>query len=307
MELHQMRYFTSVARDGSFTKAAKRLNMAQPPLSRHIHQLEQRLGVKLFERGRRPLRLTEAGRFVYEHALGILDRAESIDIMTRKVGQIESGQLGIGFVSSVLYGPLPDLVRRFQATYPDLRVDMVELSSVEQVSALKEGRIDVGFGRLHVDDPTVQREVLTEEPLVAALPISHPLLDRLGPLSSGDLSSQMLIIYPSNAQPSYADEVLSILEQRGIVGNINRRVRDVQTALGLVAAGVGITLVPTAISRLPWGNVVYRPLQDPGAKSPVIMFRRGRDDSRKIAALLPFVREGYRPEGDISVLVSPDV
>ena len=306
MNLRQLRYFTSVVRAGSFSKAASRLNMAQQPLSRQIHHLEEELEVKLFEPGCRPLCLTDHGRFVYERALDVLDRAESIRTLARRAGSIESGQLRIGFVGSVLYGPLPDMVRRFRAAYPGLCIDMVELPSIEQVSALKEGRIDVGFGRLNVDDAIVVREILVEEPLVAALPIGHTLLHSLGPLPLKELRSQTLILYPTGLPLSYADEVLSFLEQRGVVGNMTRETRDVQTALGMVAAGVGISLVPAAVSRSPRENVVYRTLEDPAAISPVVMFRRGDDNSHGVAALLPLVRQGYRAGREISGSAFPD-
>jgi DNA-binding transcriptional LysR family regulator len=294
MELRHLRYFVAVVREGSVTRAAKKLNMAQPPLSRQIHQLEEELGVLLLERGSRPLRTTEAGRFFHEHALYILDRTEAMLMMTRRVGQIQEGRFGIGFVGSILYGPLPNMVRRFGATYPNLKIDMLELSSVQQVSALKEGQIDVGFGRLHVDDPVIQREVLMEEPLVAALPIGHPLLDHAGPLRLEDLISQPLIVYPAKPRPSYADQVLSILQERGLKPNLFREVRELQTALGLVAAAVGVSLVPAAVQRLRRDDVVYRPLQDATATSPIIMCYRMHDNSREIAALLHLVRELYQ-------------
>ena len=250
MELRHLRYFVAAVREGSVTRAAKKLNMAQPPLSRQIHQLEEELGVLLFERGSRPLRPTEAGRFFYEHALSVLDRTEAMLIMTRRLGQIQRGRFEIGFVGSILYGPLPNMVRRFHATFPDLKVEMLELSSVQQVSALKEGQIDVGFGRLHVEDSAVQREVLLEEPLVAALPIGHSLLDHAGPLRLEDLVSHPLIVYPSKPRPSYADQVLSILHERGLRPSLFREVRELQTALGLVAAAIGVSLVPAAVQRL---------------------------------------------------------
>jgi LysR family transcriptional regulator, benzoate and cis,cis-muconate-responsive activator of ben and cat genes len=210
MELRHLRYFVAVVREASVTRAAKRLNMAQPPLSRQIAQLEDELGVPLFERGSRPLRTTEAGRFFYEHALSVLDRTEAMLMMTRRVGQITKGGLGIGFVGSTLYGPLPDMVRRFHATYPDVHVDMLELSSVEQVQALKEGRIEVGFGRLHVEDPAVERTVLMEEPLVAALPIGHPLLDQAGPLRLSDLNR----VYFENRSFSASGLRVSLTQRR---------------------------------------------------------------------------------------------
>src|SRR4029077_17232060 len=108
MELRHLRYFVAAVREGSVTRAARQLNMAQPPLSRQIQQLEEELGVPLRERGSRPLRVTDAGRFFYEHALSILDRAEALKMMTRRVGQIGRGRFGIGFVGSILYGPLPE-------------------------------------------------------------------------------------------------------------------------------------------------------------------------------------------------------
>src|SRR3954451_17045266 len=275
MELRHLRYFVAAVREGSVTRAAKKLNMAQPPLSRKIHQLEEELGVLLLERGSRPLRPTEAGRFFYEHALSVLDRTEAMLMeamlmMTRRLGQIERGRFGTGFVGSILYGPLPNMVHRFHATFPDLKVEMLELSSVQQVSALKEGQIDVGFGRLHVEDSAVQREVLLEEPLVAALPIGHSLLDHAGPLRLEDLVSHPLIVYPSKPRPSYADQVLSILHERGLRPSLFREVRELQTALGLVAAAIGVSLVPAAVQRLRRDDVVvYRPIDDGSATSPI--------------------------------------
>jgi DNA-binding transcriptional LysR family regulator len=136
------------------------------------------------------------------------------------------------------------MIRRFQSTYPSIHIDMQELTSVQQVTALREGSIDVGFGRLHVEDPTIQREVLIEEPLVVALPIGHSLLDRAEPLTFAALISAPLIVYPVAPRPSYADQVLSLLKQRGLKPALVREVRELQTALGLVAAGVGVVLFP---------------------------------------------------------------
>src|SRR5215213_6747663 len=286
MELRHLRYFVAAVREGSVTRAAKTLNMAQPPLSRQLQQLEEELGAVLIERGSRPLRVTDAGRFFYEHALSILDRAEALKMMTRRVGQIDKGRFG-----SILYGPLPGMIRRFHATYPDLDIEMLELTSVQQVSALKEGQIDIGFGRLHVDDPAIEREVLIEEPLVAALPIGHPLLDDPGPLRLDELVLQPLIVYPSKPRPSYADQVLSILRERRLKTSRGREVRELQTALGLVAADVGISLVPSAIQRLRRDDIVYRPLQDGTVTSPIILCSRKHDHSRQLAALLKLVRD----------------
>jgi DNA-binding transcriptional LysR family regulator len=307
MELRHLRYFVAVAREGSVTGAAKTLHMAQPPLSRQIHQLEEELGAVLLERGTRPLLLTDAGRFFYENALSLLDRIEAVLVMTRRVGKVQQGtdgRFGIGFVGSILYGPLPGMVRRFRATYPHLQVEMLELTSVQQVSALNEGQIDVGFGRLHVEHPAIQREVLIEEPLIAALPIGHPLLDHPGSLLLGDLISHLLIVYPAKPRPSYADQVLSILKDRGFKPSAVREVSELQTALGLVAAAVGVSLVPAAVQRLRRDDVVYRPLHDETATSPIIMAHRMHDNSDQISALLQLMREMYHQRSEGSVTMS---
>jgi len=294
MELRHLRYFTTAVCEGSVTKAAKRLNIAQPPLSRQIRQLEEEVGVLLLEPGSRPLRTTDAGRFFFEHALSILDRTEALLMMTRRVGHIERDRFGIGFVGSILYGPLPGMLRRFQGTYPSIRIDMQELTSVQQVTALKDGSIDVGFGRLHVEDAMIQREVLIEEPLVVALPIGHSLLDRAEPLSLAALISEPLIVYPVTPRPSYADQVLSILRQRGLKPALTREVRELQTALGLVAAGVGLSIVPDAVQRFRRDEIVYRALQDQTATSPIIMCSRASDQSPEVAEFLKLVRELYK-------------
>jgi DNA-binding transcriptional LysR family regulator len=186
------------------------------------------------------------------------------------------------------------MLRRFQGTYPSIRIDMQELTSVQQVTALKDGSIDVGFGRLHVEDAMIQREVLIEEPLVVALPIGHSLLDRAEPLSLAALISEPLIVYPVTPRPSYADQVLSILRQRGLKPALTREVRELQTALGLVAAGVGLSIVPDAVQRFRRDEIVYRVLQDQTATSPIIMCSRASDQSPEVAEFLKLVRELYK-------------
>lgn len=305
MELRHLRYFTTAVLEGSVTKAAKRLNIAQPPLSRQLKQLEEEVGIPLLEPGSRPLRTTDAGRFFHEQALAILDRAEALLMMTRRVGLIGKERFGIGFVGSILYGTLPGMLRRFQSTYTAIRMDMIELSSVQQVGALKEGLIDIGFGRLHVDDTAVRREILLEEPLVAALPIGHPLLEHAGPLSIQTIVSYELILYPTKPRPSYADQVLSLLRERGLRPTHMREVRELQTALGLVAAGAGVSLVPDAVQRLRRDDIVYRSLDDQTVTSPIIMCSRVDDHSPEITAFLQLVRDSYQQSERVTI--SPEV
>ena len=147
MDLRHLRYFVVVAEEGNITRAAERLHIAQPPLSRQIQQLEEELGVPLLVRGSRPLTLTEAGQFFYAHARQLLSQTRELEAMTRRIGTIER-KLSIGFVGSTLYGMLPKVIRRFRSEQNTTELTLHEMTSMEQISALKEGKIDVGFGRI---------------------------------------------------------------------------------------------------------------------------------------------------------------
>src|SRR5262245_41165906 len=165
MEIRHLRYFVTVVQERNFTRAAEKLHIAQPPLSRQIQQLEEELGLTLIDRDSRPLRTTEAGRLLFEHATQVLERVEGMRAIMKRLKGTERQRFVIGFVASTMYAVLPDLIRRFRAAAPDVDVSLVELISFEQIAALKDGRIDVGFGRVRFEDPSVRRDVLHEERL----------------------------------------------------------------------------------------------------------------------------------------------
>ena len=297
MELRHLRYFVAVARERSFTRAAEKLRIAQPPLSRQIQQLEEELGVVLIERGTRPAHLTEHGRLFYEQAVQVLERIDEMQAAMRRMRQAKRNLFGIGFVASTLYGYLPEVIRAYRAARPGVELTLVELTTLEQVAALKEGRIDVGFGRIPLDDPGIERRLLRNEKLVAALPAKHPALERAAPLRLDDLTDEGLIVYPKAPRPSYADQVLSLFRGRGLKPASVHEVRELQTALGLVAAEAGVCVVPASVERLRRDNVVYRPLDEEGAVSPIIMSCRKNDRSPEIARLLDLVQAVYRRDG----------
>jgi DNA-binding transcriptional LysR family regulator len=297
MELRHLRYFVAVARQRNFTRAAEVLHIAQPPLSRQIQQLEEELGAVLLDRDSRPLRLTEAGRLFFEQATQVLERVDGMRAMMRRFIEAERARFVIGFVASTIYAALPDLIRRFRAATPGLEISLIEMVSLDQIAALKDGRIDVGFGRLHFDDPAVRRIVLRQERLVVALPLSHPLLDQGGALSFAGLAREPLIIYPRMPRPSYADQVISVFRDRGLEPNVVHEARELQTAIGLVAAEVGICIVPTSVQRLRRDDVVYRKLDEEGITSPIIMSRRIDDDSRELKVLSRVIIDAYRQWG----------
>ena len=297
MEIRHLRYFVTVARERNFTRAAEKLHIAQPPLSRQIQQLEEEVGTVLFDRDSRPLRLTEAGRLFFEHATQVLERFDDLRTMMRRFREAERPRFVIGFVASTIYAALPNLIRRFRAETPGREISLVEMVSLEQIAALKDGRIDVGFGRIRLDDPALRRDVLREERLVVALPLSHPFLEREAPLSFAELAGEPLILYPRVPRPSYADQVISIFRDRGLEPHIAHEARELQTAIGLVAAEVGICIVPTSVQRLRRDDVVYRELAEQNITSPIIMSRRANDRSHELAVMSRVIIEAYREWG----------
>lgn len=295
MELRHLRYFVAVAEERNFTRAAQRLHIAQPPLSRQIQQLEATLGVQLFERNSRPLKLTETGKFFYSHATQLLAQTSELESMTRRVGSIERS-LSIGFIGSTLYGMLPKIIRRFRDENPTVELSLHEMSTMDQIRALKDGRIDVGFGRIRQEDANIRRVVLREEQLIAALPIGHPLSIAKSALALCDLMNETLIIFPNAPRPSYADQVLSSLRDRALTPRRIYEVRELQIALGLVAAGEGISIVPSSVYGLKRDDVSYKELDDRTLVTPIIMSMRALDESRDIKAMLELIYRLYEEE-----------
>ncbi|BCG00968.1 LysR family transcriptional regulator [Paraburkholderia sp. PGU19] len=292
MELRQLRYFVAVAEERNFTRAAERLNMTQPPLSRQIQQIEDTVGLALFERGARPLKLTEAGRVFYAQAKRLLEESDELLPLTRRLAQLAE-RIVIGFVPSTLYGPLPDVIRAFREAAPLIQISLIEMFTIEQLSALKGGRIDVGFGRLRFDESQLAREVLVEEPLIAALPAGHALAD-VAQLTLDALSKETLIIYPSTPRPSYADQQLSAFRDHAVEPAAVHEVRELQTALGLVAAQVGVCLVPESVRGLRARGVTYRSIEETNVSSPIIMSRRLQDQSATTELFCSIARDLFK-------------
>ncbi|MGV3479359.1 MAG: LysR family transcriptional regulator [Sphingobium sp.] len=298
MELRHLRYFLAVAQERNFSRAAERLNIAQPPLSRQIRQLELEVGAELFDRGSRPLRLTEAGRLLHQHAQQVLSGFDQMRTMMTRYAGAQSRRFIIGFVGSVIYGRLPRIVRLLRAALGDaVEVTLTELSTLDQIAALREGRIDAGFGRLRIDDPAVRRIVMLEEPLVAALPADHILAEGDDPLELAALAAEPLILYPRPSRPSYADQLLSLFQDHGLVPESRQEVRELQTALGMVAAGAGLCVVPASVQSLHRDDLVYRPIAEADAVSPIILSHRAGDEASDLLELIAISRDIYGDAG----------
>lgn len=292
MDVRQLHYFLAVAAERNFSRAAERLNMAQPPLSRQIQQIEQEVGALLFNRDSRPLTLTDAGRLFYEQAVQVTGRMEEMKATMHAFVTSNRPRFIVGFVPSVLYARLPDIIREFRRAAPDVDLRLVEMMSIEQIAALKEGRIDVGFGRVRFDDPAIEREVLREEKLVAACPMGHRILAGERPVDLADLAGEAVIVYPREPRPSFADQVLSLLRDQGVVPSVVHEVRELQTALGLVAAEDGICIVPTSVHMMGRRDIVFRELVQ-RAVSPIIFSHRKNDTSSHLLTMIQVIARLY--------------
>lgn len=292
MELRHLRYFVAVVEEQSFTKAAEKLFIAQPPLSRQIQNLEQELGIQLFERGSRPLKTTEAGHFFYQHAVKLLSNAEEIKSMTKRVG-IADRTVTIGFVGSLLFGLLSRIVYLFKQQHPHLKIEMVEMTTNDQIQALKEGRIDVGFGRLRISDPAVKRILLREERLMVAVHSSLPLAAQKEGVFLADVVDQQLFLYPNHNKPNFSTQIRSVFSEHGLEPRKIREVRELQLALGFVAAGEGVCIVPESAQNIHLAHLHFIPLLDNSAVSPIFMAIRNMDESEDIRSLFDCIYQVY--------------
>ncbi len=296
VDLRLLRYFVAVADEGNFNRAADRLHIAQPPLSRAIQQLEAHVGAPLLDRASRPLRLTDVGRLLHAQALQLLARMEDVETMVKTAAASQRRRLVIGFVASTIYARLPELIREFRKVADNVELVMVESTTLEQIAALKDGRIDVGFGRIRFEDPAVRRIILRNEKMVAAFPMDHPLARGEGPISIRDLAEEPQIIYPRAPRPSYADQVISLFRDHAIEPRIVHEARELQIAIGLVAAQEGMAIVPESVHRARSHDVAFRDLIEP-ATSPIIMSHRPGDRSPELALMASVIARQYAQWG----------
>lgn len=295
MKLNQLRYFSVLAEELNFNRAAQRLNMSQPPLSRQIQQLEDDLGVRLFDRTTRGVELTEIGKSFYADALGILADVDRCRDNLVRASRGEIGRLDIGIFGSGILHHIPQFIMEFRQRFPGVRISLYEQTKSEQVDALREHRITVGFNRRVSLQPDITIETVYKEPLCIALPSSHPLA-AAKQLAISDIVAEPLILYPSNTRPSFADTVVALIEEAGGQAKIEQEVPNVVTAIALVASGFGICITPLAARSLKLPGVVFRSLK---SKRPIfveqVVLYRTDDRSPILAAFLDVVRH-YRPE-----------
>jgi DNA-binding transcriptional LysR family regulator len=295
MELKQMRYFWALAQELNFSRAAERLHMAQPPLTRNIRALEEELGVQLFTRTAKGAELTEAGQALLDEVPNILALARRAEEQTQLVGAGFVGRLDVGIFSSGTLNVIPRLMAEFHAARPEVKIALHNMSKTEQIEALRERRIAVGFNRLvpRADDLVV--ESVLRESFLVALYEDHPLCAKKS-ISLQDLNEQPMILYPNAPVHGLAQEVASAFRTEGVNLRVEQEVEDVVTCIALVASGYGICVTTESAANLRLPGVVYRPLKSRQLHDIELscLYRR-EDKSPILHAFLSIVR-GYRPK-----------
>ncbi len=297
MELRHLRYFVAVSEELHFRRAAERLHMSQPPLSQQIRQLEEEVGATLLLRNQRKVELTAAGAVFLVRAREILDAVEDAARQARRIQRGEVGRLAVGFVGSAMYSFVPELLRAFRESSPDITLRLRELGTTEQLRQLEDERLDVGFVRVRHFRPGLAFETVQEEPVVVALPDVHPLGQR-SRLRLADLEGESLVLLTPAGSPGLRESLADAIEQLGGEDRIVQEVAEMQTLIGLVAAGVGISLVPESVRALARHGVTYRPLAGEAPAVRLTMAWRAGDSSPVLAAFLEGARAAAPAEGE---------
>ena len=267
IELRLWRQFVTLADELHFGRAASRLHMTQPPLTQAIQGLERAIGVPLFARTRRSVALTPAGAALLPQALRLLAAAEALPRVAQAAAAGLAGQLRLAFVSNITYGPLPEWLRSFRQTHPDVVVQLREATLDVQLQAFDADEIDAGFV-LHAPGaalPGFASWLAQDEPLVMALPEHHPQAS-IPVLRLADIAAEPLVIFPRPITPSLFDAVLAAYRRQGATPHIGQEAIQMQTIVNLVSAGMGVAWVPESVTRLQRPGVVYRAVVDAGLR-----------------------------------------
>ncbi|GIK86016.1 MAG: isoleucine biosynthesis transcriptional activator [Betaproteobacteria bacterium] len=295
MELRHLRYFVAVAETLHFGRAAARLHISQPPLSRQIRALEREVGTPLFERSARSVRLTPAGAALLPEARRLLREAEALAAGARDLARGAVGVLQLGFISASAYNVLPRVLPGFRRSRPGVRLVLAESTSDVQLGALAEGTLDAGILLPPVTHPALAYAALLREPLVAALPDARRWPARV-PL--GRLSREPFVLFPRHAGPGLHDVVVAACEREGFAPRVEQEAVQMPTIVSLVAAGMGVALVPASLQNMRRTGVVYRPLAGTAPRVEVGIAWRAADRSPVLAAFVAHARGAFEGRKD---------
>jgi DNA-binding transcriptional LysR family regulator len=270
MELRYLRYFVAVAEELHFSRAAQRLGISQPPLSQQIQALERELDTRLLIRTNRRVELTEAGQMFLDEARDILARTERATRLVSRLGRGESGQLRIGFTTSVpLTSTLPRTLMRYRQRYPDVELRMHELNSQRQIGPLLQGDLDIGIMRPATLPDGLDAFTLIREPLMAVVNEQGPLGGNEATLTLDELATHPFVYFSPAAGTGLLDQFNALFATRGLTPRLVQEVGGPNTIISLVASGMGVSILPASFRHIQIDNVRYRPLSDADAVSEV--------------------------------------
>jgi len=290
MELRHLRYFVAVAEELHFGRAAKRLYIAQPPLSQQIQQLEEELEVSLFKRTNRRVELTDAGQAFLDEAYKILDHVEQAKSLAQRTARGEVGKLALGFVSSAAFELLPRLLSGYRELHPQIHISLHEMEKDQQIAALFARQIQIGLLRPTIASSELCSAIILREPLLLALPSEHPLVHK-AQISIHDLVNETFVLQPRHWALGLYDRVMSLCHSAGFSPNVKQEAADTYLIIGLVAANMGISLVPASAQSLRSQGVVYRQLEGDTTQIEMAMVWRCDDDSPAVKAFLELARQ----------------
>ena len=297
MELRHLRHFVAVAEAGHVTRAAEHLGMQQPPLSQSIRALETELGVQLFRRKPRGVALTDAGETLLAEARAILAHVERAKTASQRTARGEQGRLGIGFTSSAPFLPfVPRVIRAFRDAHPLVSVSLEEDGTSELTQALRAERIDVAFIRTPLSDASgLEVHELLTEPMIVAVPAAHTLARSAHAVELRALADETFIVYRRPSGPGLYDTIFAACHTAGFSPQVGQEAPRIVATLNLVAAGVGVAIVPRSLQRMQLDGIAYRAVSDaPRLLAPLLLASRRGDPSAAVRRLVTLVRSSAR-------------
>jgi DNA-binding transcriptional LysR family regulator len=303
VELRLWRQFIAVAEELHFGRAALRLHMTQPPLTQAIANLEQQLGVRLFDRTKRRVQLTATGEALLPQARELLVRAQALPLQARAAAKGDMGRLRLAFVSTVGFGLLPQWVRTFRTLHPQVEFELIEATGDLQLQALERGDVDAGF-MLHSPGfaPSgLEHLRIAREPLLIALPEHHALAGAHS-LSLGAVLAEPLVIFPRRIVPSLHDAIFAMYHHSGRMPRVAQEAIQMQTIVNLVSAGLGLAWVPDSVKQFQRPGVVYRQVSGkaaqrvPGCETSLTWLAAGRPPA--LDRFIEFARQQLRQPAD---------
>lgn len=299
LDIRQLRYFVAVAEELHFGRAAARLHIAQPALSRQIQQMEAHLGTMLFLRTQRLVEITDAGRLLLERARAILTELEQAELDTRRTGRGELGRLVIGFLHSVTYGFLPRTLRRFHDRFPEAVLELKEMTIADQIAGLPRDIIDIGISRPAKYDADISVMPIFEEQFLLAVPAFNPLASvRSTPLAR--LSEEAFVLFPHASSPLFNSSIIAMCDRAGFTPKVSQMATQVHTVVGLVSAGMGIAIVPASARNMQISGVAFLHIEDsPPPVKVVLAWKTSRETvlMRSFKSIAVSVAQEYRTTG----------